>query len=113
MCFIFPNRSRRQDCEAGSTACTACPRTPSFDDLEAYLVRHPDVKLPVPDTKYYSLVAANEALMSEIEPASAFGAEALADCGKLLVLQCMTLYCSVVGIKDLALHLRHLAVYHD
>ena len=52
---------------------------PSFAELEAYLFRHPDVKLPVSDAKYYSLVAANEALMSEIEPASASGAEALAE----------------------------------
>jgi len=52
---------------------------PSFDELEAYLFRHPDVKLPVSDAKYYSLVAANEALMSQIEPASASGAEALAE----------------------------------
>ena len=30
ICFIFrpyPYSSRRQDCEEGSTACTACPRT--------------------------------------------------------------------------------------
>ena len=52
---------------------------PSFDELEAYLFRHPDVKLPVLDAKYYNLVAANEALMSHIEPASASGAEALAE----------------------------------
>ncbi|DBB03119.1 TPA: hypothetical protein ACH3X1_013350 [Trebouxia sp. C0004] len=52
---------------------------PSFDELEAYLFRHSDVKLPVSDAKYYSLVAANEALMSQIEPASASGAEALAE----------------------------------
>ncbi|KAL3155917.1 hypothetical protein ABBQ32_012914 [Trebouxia sp. C0010 RCD-2024] len=52
---------------------------PSFDELEAYLFRHPDVKLPVSDAKYFSLVAANEALMSEIEPASVSGAEALAE----------------------------------
>ncbi|KAL3132969.1 hypothetical protein ABBQ38_006880 [Trebouxia sp. C0009 RCD-2024] len=52
---------------------------PSFHELEAYLFRHPDVKLPVSDAKYYSLVAANEALMSKIEPASASGAEALAE----------------------------------
>ncbi|DBA92959.1 TPA: hypothetical protein ACH3X2_003307 [Trebouxia sp. C0005] len=52
---------------------------PSFDQLEAYLFRHPDVKLPVSDAKYYSLIAANEALMSKIEPASASGAEALAE----------------------------------
>ena len=52
---------------------------PSFDGLEAYLFRRPDVKLPVSDAKYYSLVAANEALMSQIEPASVSGAEALAE----------------------------------
>ena len=37
------------------------------------------MKLPVSDAKYYSLVAANEVLMSQIEPASASGAEALAE----------------------------------
>ena len=52
---------------------------PSFAELEAHLFRHPDVKLPVADAKYYSLVAANEALVSQIEPASASGAEALAE----------------------------------
>ena len=52
---------------------------PSFDELEAYLFQHPGVKLPVSDAKYYSLIAANAALMSEIEPASASGAEALAE----------------------------------
>ena len=52
---------------------------PAFDELEAYLFRHSDVKLPVSDAKYCSLVAANEALMSQIEPASASGAEALAE----------------------------------
>ena len=31
------------------------------------------------DAKYYSLIAANEALMAKIEPASASGAEALAE----------------------------------
>ena len=31
------------------------------------------------DAKYYSLVPANEALMSDIKPASASGAEALAE----------------------------------
>ena len=31
------------------------------------------------DAKYYSLVAAKKALMSDIEPASASGAEALAE----------------------------------
>ena len=51
---------------------------PSFDNLEAYLYQHLDVKLPVTDAKYYSLIAANEALMSKVEPASASGAEALA-----------------------------------
>ncbi|DBA80064.1 TPA: hypothetical protein ACH3X2_007553 [Trebouxia sp. C0005] len=40
--------------------------------------RHPEVKLPVSDAKYCSLIAANEALMSK-EPASASGAEALAE----------------------------------
>ena len=35
--------------------------------------------MPVSDTKYYSLVAANQALVSEMEPASASGAEALAE----------------------------------
>ncbi|KAL3134765.1 hypothetical protein ABBQ32_007754 [Trebouxia sp. C0010 RCD-2024] len=52
---------------------------PSFDELDAYLFCHPDINLPVSDTKYYSLVAANEALVSEMEPASASGAEALAE----------------------------------
>lgn len=51
---------------------------PSFSDLEAFLFREPDVKLPVLDAKYYSLVAANEGLVSQIEPASKSGAEALA-----------------------------------
>lgn len=51
---------------------------PSFNDLEAFLFREPDVKLPVLDAKYYSLVAANEGLVSQIEPASKSGAEALA-----------------------------------
>ena len=37
------------------------------------------MKLPVLDAKYYSLIAANEALMSKIEPASVSGAEALAE----------------------------------
>ncbi|DBA89099.1 TPA: hypothetical protein ACH3X1_016272 [Trebouxia sp. C0004] len=52
---------------------------PSFKNLEAFLFRHSDVKLPVLDAKYYSLIAANEGLMSEIEPASKSGAEALAE----------------------------------
>ena len=50
---------------------------PSFEDLEAFLFQHGGVKLPVLDAKYYSLVAANEALMAQIEPASLSGAEAL------------------------------------
>ena len=52
---------------------------PSFNKLEAYLFQHPNIKLPVLDAKYWSLVTANEALMSEIEPASVSGAEALAE----------------------------------
>ena len=52
---------------------------PIFDELEAHLFRDPDVKLPVLDAKYSSLIAANEALMSKIEPASESGAEALAE----------------------------------
>lgn len=42
---------------------------PGFKDLEACLFCHPDVKVPVLlDAKYYSLAAANAALMSQIEP---------------------------------------------
>ncbi len=52
---------------------------PSFEDLEAFLFEHGGVKLPVLDAKYNSLVAANEALMAHIEPASLSGAEALAE----------------------------------
>ena len=52
---------------------------PSFEDLEAFLFEHSVVKLPVLDAKYYSLIAANEALMAKIEPASLSGAEALAE----------------------------------
>ena len=52
---------------------------PIFGDLEAFLFQQKDVKLPVLDAKYYSLIAANEALMSKIEPASVSGAEALAE----------------------------------
>ena len=77
------------------------------------------------DAKYYSLVAANEALMSEIEPASASGAEALAEVvtaalrmqyepvedeislagmQTIALSQSMTLYCFITGAEDLALH---------
>ena len=52
---------------------------PVFGDLEAFLFQHTEVKLPVLDAKYYSLIAANEALMSKTEPASVSGAEALAE----------------------------------
>ena len=52
---------------------------PSFKDLEAFLFRHSDVKLPVLDAKYYSLIAANEGFMSQIERASKSGAEALVE----------------------------------
>ncbi len=52
---------------------------PSFEDLDAFLFEHGGVKLPVLDAKYNSLVAANEALMAHIEPASLSGAEALAE----------------------------------
>ncbi len=44
-----------------------------------FLFHHPDTKLPVLDAKYFSLIAANEALKSKIEPASQSGAEALAE----------------------------------
>ena len=52
---------------------------PSIEHLEAFLFEHGGVKLPVLDAKYHSLVAANEALMAQIEPASLSGAEALAE----------------------------------
>ena len=52
---------------------------PGFEDLEAFLFEHSVVKLPVLDAMYYSLIAANEALMAEVEPASLSGAEALAE----------------------------------
>lgn len=50
---------------------------PSFQDLEAFLFEHGGFKLPVLDAKYDSSVAANEALMAQIEPASLSGAGGL------------------------------------
>lgn len=50
---------------------------PSFKDLEAFLFRYSETKLPVADAMYYTL--ADEVLISQIEPASESGAEALAE----------------------------------
>lgn len=50
---------------------------PSFKDLEAFLFHHSETKLPVADAMYYTL--ADEVLMSQVEPASESGAEALAE----------------------------------